>query len=187
MPWWPIMMPSEAVGAPKICGTPPAARMPSQPLRASRSRWELHGVMSLNSEATPIIGRSKSSSRKPTARNIARLGARPIPPVVRRLRLSFFCDMMAVLVLVLLRDDPFTLEPHDEFPAALCPERVLPIRGRRRWSHYGMNLLARHPFGDLREPLRRRFLRHENPRCRAQNENEHDSQGTTPKSFWNFA
>ena len=28
MPWWPIMMPSEAVGAPKICGTPPAARMP---------------------------------------------------------------------------------------------------------------------------------------------------------------
>ena len=32
MPWWPIMMPSEAVGAPKICGTPPAARMPSHAL-----------------------------------------------------------------------------------------------------------------------------------------------------------
>ena len=62
MPWWPIMMPSEAVGAPKICGTPPPAQMPSQPLRARRSRWALHGVMSLNSEATPIMGRSKSSS-----------------------------------------------------------------------------------------------------------------------------
>ena len=85
MPWWPIMMPSEAVGAPKICGTPPAARMPSQPLRASRSRWALHGVMSLKSEATPIMGGSKSSSWKPTARSMARFGARPGPPVVVRL------------------------------------------------------------------------------------------------------
>src|SRR5438128_3324331 len=42
--------------------------------------------MSLKSEATPTIGRSKSSSRKPTARNMARLGARPMPSVVRRLR-----------------------------------------------------------------------------------------------------
>src|SRR3954451_7165257 len=79
------MIPSDAVGAPKICGTPPAARTPSHPLRARRSRWALHGVMSLNSEATPIIGRSKSSSRKPTPRSMARFGARPTPPVVVRL------------------------------------------------------------------------------------------------------
>src|SRR5437763_134434 len=69
------MMPSDAVGAPKICGTPPAARMPSQALRARRSRWALQGVMSLNREATPTMGRSKSSSGKPTARSMARLGA----------------------------------------------------------------------------------------------------------------
>jgi hypothetical protein len=42
----------------------------------------LHGVISLKSEATPIIGRSKSPSRKPTALSMARLGARPGPPVV---------------------------------------------------------------------------------------------------------
>jgi hypothetical protein len=42
--------------------------------------------MSLNNDATPIIGRSKSSSRKPTPRSIARLGALLMPSVVRRLR-----------------------------------------------------------------------------------------------------
>src|SRR5262249_7846797 len=50
--------------------------------------------MSLNSEATPIIGRLKSSSRKPTARSMARLGARPMPPVVNRLRRVSSCDML---------------------------------------------------------------------------------------------
>ena len=35
--------------------------MPSQAFLASRSRWALHGVISLYSEATPIIGRLKSS------------------------------------------------------------------------------------------------------------------------------
>ena len=36
-------------------------------------------------EATPIMGLENSSSRKPTARSIARFGARPMPSVVRRL------------------------------------------------------------------------------------------------------
>ena len=53
---------AEAVGAPKIWPTPPPARMPSTARRASRSRWALHGLMSLKSEATPIMGRAKSSS-----------------------------------------------------------------------------------------------------------------------------
>ena len=85
IPLCPILMPSETVGAPKVCGTPPAARMPSRPFSASRSRWALQGVMSLKSDATPTIGFSKSSSVNPTARSIARLGARPGPPVVVRL------------------------------------------------------------------------------------------------------
>src|SRR5262249_9703676 len=73
-------------GAPNTCGTPPAARTPSQPLRASRSRCALHGVISLKSDATPTTGESKSASVNPTARSIARFGARPGPPVVVRLR-----------------------------------------------------------------------------------------------------
>src|SRR5262249_19634403 len=56
--------------------------------RTSRSRWALQGVMSLWRLATPMIGREKSSSRKPTARSMARLGARPGPPVVSKLRRS---------------------------------------------------------------------------------------------------
>src|SRR4051812_30529502 len=79
------MIPSDAVGAPYTWGTPPAARTPSHPLRASRSRWALHGVISLNSDATPTTGLSKSASVNPTARSIARFGARPGPPVVVRL------------------------------------------------------------------------------------------------------
>src|SRR4051794_10395052 len=79
------MIPSDAVGAPYTWGTPPAARTPSHPLRARRSRWALHGVMSLKRDATPTTGRSKSSSRKPTARSMARFGARFGPPVVVRL------------------------------------------------------------------------------------------------------
>src|SRR5260221_1890248 len=50
--------------------------------------------MSLTSEATPIIGRSKSSSRKPTPRSMARAGARPTPPVVSKLRRFFGWDMV---------------------------------------------------------------------------------------------
>jgi hypothetical protein len=85
IPLWPMLIPSDTVGAPNVCGTPPAARTPSRPFWASRSRCALHGVMSLNSDATPITGRSKSSSVNPTARSIARFGARPVPPVVVRL------------------------------------------------------------------------------------------------------
>src|SRR5262245_52915191 len=85
MPWWPIMMPSVAVGQPKTCGTAPPVRTPSIALCASRSRWALHGVMSECRFATPTIGLSKSSSRKPTARSMARAGARAAPPVVVRL------------------------------------------------------------------------------------------------------
>ena len=85
MPMWPMLIPSDTVGAPNVCGTPPAARTPSRPLIANRSRWALHGVMSLAREATPTIGLSKSSSWKPTARSMARFGARPGPAVVVRL------------------------------------------------------------------------------------------------------
>ena len=46
MPWWPIMMPSEAVGAPKICATPPAASNARHRGVGELCRWALHGVMS---------------------------------------------------------------------------------------------------------------------------------------------
>src|SRR5262245_17103148 len=85
MPRWPIMMPSEAVGAPKTCGTPPPARMPSRAFRTILSRWALQGVMSECRLAMPIMGRVKSPSWKPTARSMARLGARLGPWVVVRL------------------------------------------------------------------------------------------------------
>jgi len=53
----------------------------------------LQGVIMLQVEAIPICGRAKSSSAKPTARNIARLGACPTPSTTtreyRRSSLSF--------------------------------------------------------------------------------------------------
>ena len=46
----------------------------------------LHGVTSFQDEAMPIWGFVKSSSEKPTARSIARAGARAGPSVTSRLR-----------------------------------------------------------------------------------------------------
>jgi len=80
------MMPSVAVGAPNVCGTPPPARMPSRATRTSRSSvGRCHGVMSLWRSATPDHRQAEVLVVKPTARSMARLGARPIPSVVSRL------------------------------------------------------------------------------------------------------
>jgi hypothetical protein len=43
-------------------------------------------VISFHDDATPIWGFSQSSSVRPTARSIARAGARSIPSVTSRLR-----------------------------------------------------------------------------------------------------
>src|SRR5436305_5565880 len=87
MPSVPMDMPSLTVMVPKIWGTPPPTRTPSLTFSAKRLICELHGVISLHVLATPISGLLKSSSVKPTARNMERLGARISPSVMVRLRL----------------------------------------------------------------------------------------------------
>jgi hypothetical protein len=54
----------------------------------------LQGVTMLQVEAMPICGRLKSSSEKPTARNIARLGARSsLSTTTREYRRIVFSSM----------------------------------------------------------------------------------------------
>ena len=86
MPSWPIEMPSDTAMVMNSMGKPPAARTPSLALRASRSSERLHGVTSFQEDATPTWGLPQSSSVMPTARNMARAGARWNPSVTSPLR-----------------------------------------------------------------------------------------------------
>ncbi len=86
IPSWPIEMPSLTAIVLNSNGKPPAARTPSLARLASRSRGRLHGVTSFHDEATPIWGLSQSSSVMPTARNMARAGARSKPSVTSKER-----------------------------------------------------------------------------------------------------
>src|SRR3954469_25865691 len=86
IPSWPIEMPSETEMVPNSSGKPPAACTPSLARLASRSSDRLHGVISFQDDATPICGLSQSSSPMPTARSIARCGARVMPSVTSWLR-----------------------------------------------------------------------------------------------------
>src|SRR4051794_27553921 len=79
-------MPSETEMVPNSSATAPAARTPSFARLASLSSERLHGVISFHDDATPICGLSQSSSVSPTARSIARAGARSIPSGTSRLR-----------------------------------------------------------------------------------------------------
>jgi hypothetical protein len=82
MPSVPMPMPSVTVGKPNTCGIAPASL--SAAIARSTSGWmpALHGFMFEWPFATPTIGLSKSSSPKPTARSIARLGERATPAVM---------------------------------------------------------------------------------------------------------
>ena len=62
MPSVPIVIPSETAIVLNSIGVPPAARMPSFTFSASRRRWKLHGIVSVQVFATPMIGRARSSS-----------------------------------------------------------------------------------------------------------------------------
>ena len=86
MPSVPMPMPSVTVGTPNTCGIAPACF--SAAMARSTSGWmpALHGFIVLWPLATPTIGFSKSPSPKPTARNMARLGERATPCVMRRER-----------------------------------------------------------------------------------------------------
>src|SRR4051794_34808441 len=93
MPSWPMEIPSETEIVPNSSGKPAAARTPSFAAFASRSSDRLQGVISFQLDATPICGLSQSSSVIPTARNIARAGARSMPSVTSWLRgLRRWCD-----------------------------------------------------------------------------------------------
>ncbi len=86
IPSVPIEIPSDTVMVPKIWGIAPRARAAASARRASTSSPALQGVMVLQPLAMPTIGFSKSASVKPTARSMARLGARWTPWVMALLR-----------------------------------------------------------------------------------------------------
>src|SRR5450755_139855 len=81
MPSVPIEIPSDTAIVPNSNGTAPACRTPSFAAAASPLRCRLHGVTSFQDEATATCGRSMSASLSPTARSIARAGARDGPVV----------------------------------------------------------------------------------------------------------
>ncbi len=56
MPSVPIVMPSEIATVLNSIGVPPAARTPSFTRSASRRRWKLQGIVSVQVLATPMIG-----------------------------------------------------------------------------------------------------------------------------------
>jgi hypothetical protein len=73
--------PSETEIVLNSSGVPPAARMPAFTFCAS-ARWlRLQGIVSIQLVATPMSGRARSSSVKPTPFSIARAGARSGPSV----------------------------------------------------------------------------------------------------------
>jgi hypothetical protein len=89
IPSVPIEMPSLTVMVPKICGIPPASRTAASALWASRSSPALQGVMVLCALAIPTMGLPKSPSPNPTARSMARFGARWTPSVMALLLSGF--------------------------------------------------------------------------------------------------
>ncbi len=62
MPLVPIVIPSEIAIVLSSIGVPPAARTPSLTFAASARRWKLHGIVSIQVEATPMIGLASASS-----------------------------------------------------------------------------------------------------------------------------
>ena len=65
MPDVPIVMPSEIAIVLNSIGVPPAARMPSLTFAASARRPKLQGIVSVQVEATPMIGLLSASASKP--------------------------------------------------------------------------------------------------------------------------
>src|SRR5205085_9806271 len=63
----------------------PAARIPSLTRSASRRRWKLHGIVSVQVLATPTIGLARSSAVKPIPYRYARAAARSGPSRIVRL------------------------------------------------------------------------------------------------------
>src|SRR3954452_21003634 len=82
IPSVPIVTPSLIPIVLNYIAGPPAARMPALAATA-RSRWlMLHGIVSIQVVATPMIGFARSSSVNPIALSIARAPARSGPSVI---------------------------------------------------------------------------------------------------------
>jgi hypothetical protein len=86
MPSVPIEIASLTVMVPKVCGIAPPSRSAASARDASPLSEALQGVRLLWALAIPITGLLKSASPKPTARSMARFGARSMPWVTTRLR-----------------------------------------------------------------------------------------------------
>ena len=81
MPEVPIDTPSETAIVLNSIGVAPASRMPRFTSTA-RSRWlRLHGIVSIQVVATPMMGFARSSSVKPVPLSIERAPARSGPSV----------------------------------------------------------------------------------------------------------
>src|SRR6185437_15498818 len=86
IPSVPMVSPSLMAMVLNSMGVPPAARTPSFTFAASRRRWKLQGMVSIQVLATPINGLARSSLVKPMALNMERAPARWRPSVMSRLR-----------------------------------------------------------------------------------------------------
>ena len=86
MPSVPIEMPSLIVIVPNVWGMPPARRRATSAAAGRSPNPALQGVIVEWPLATPTIGLAKSASVKPTARSMARFGARWSPWVTAALR-----------------------------------------------------------------------------------------------------
>ena len=82
MPSVPMVTPSLMAMVLNSIGVPPAARTPSFTCSASSRRLKLHGMVSIQVLAMPMIGFFRSSSVKPMALSMARAGARSRPWVM---------------------------------------------------------------------------------------------------------
>src|SRR5918998_361163 len=80
----PMVMPSEMATVLNSIGVPPAARIPSLTFAASARRPKLHGIVSVQVDATPMIGFESASLSNPIPCRYARAGARAGPSVSRR-------------------------------------------------------------------------------------------------------
>src|SRR3954471_18667701 len=81
MPAVPIVMPSEIATVLSSIGVPPASRMPSFTFAARARRWNVHGIVSIHVDATPMIGLLSASSSYPIPCSWARAAARDGPSV----------------------------------------------------------------------------------------------------------
>ena len=62
IPSVPIVIPSEIATVLNSIGVPPASRIPSLTLAARARRWKLHGIVSIQVLATPMMGLLSASS-----------------------------------------------------------------------------------------------------------------------------